>query len=164
MKKIKKYGISILLLFLCGNLSGADTIITDQKRSLPGYPVKLSYQPSAQENVIRFSTTVPKEMATMIVGTMTVTQSIFADGINYSSIPSNTAGGRKYMWLQIVDSDDFVHWDKFSVGISTNTSPYLTQKDALSPDNPIAYQGPVYLMGRSSFTVTGFIVFDRPVQ
>jgi hypothetical protein len=114
---------------------------------------------------VRFSTTVAANTNVVILSTMTLNNLVATSGISYSpSIASSTTttyGGRLYSTFQIVSATGNVHVDFDTVDISSTTSPYLTQGQWFSADDPLSHQGPVVLRGTTQFTVTGWIWFHR---
>jgi hypothetical protein len=122
-------------------------------------------------NMVRFTTTTSAAntvfcVSTMTVGSLTYSTTTYGGSFSPSAAlatsTSTTYGGRGYMTLQIVGAASNVSVDLNAVDISTNTSPYLTQGQWFSPDDPIVWQGSVCLMSPSTFTATGWMFFERP--
>jgi|SRR5688572_16877282 len=126
-------------------------------------PIRLNYEPKDNCYVVRFSTTLPSANTAVRIASTQTAQSInWASGINFSTSPTDTLGGRASMMFQIVNAAGKIHVDFTSADISTVTSPYVEQGDFFSPDNPDAYQGNVFVMGETTGVVSGWIKFDRP--
>ena len=118
--------------------------------------------------MVRFSTTVPANTATVILSTAAPRNLVVPSGINFSpSITSSTTvtyGGRAYTILQVTSGASNVHVDLNRVDISTNTSPFVTAGQWWSPDDPVAWQGEIVMKSTSQFSVTGWMWFEKPRQ
>ena len=117
---------------------------------------------------VRFTTTTASPNAIVcLVGTMTATNLVVLSthSVSYSpTITSSTTvtyGGRSYMMFQVVGGSRNVHVDYSHGNLSTTNSPYLTVGQWYSSDDPVAHQGPVFATSIATFTVTGWIWFDR---
>lgn len=139
----------------------------ENNRPVAGDAVKPRYWASDLKYVVRFSTTVPIGTAVQIVSTSTFMNLVVPTGIDYSpAIASSTTtltfGGRAYMTFQVLSGTHNVHIDFNTVDISTVSSPYLTVGQWWSPDDPVAWQGPVWVKTMAPAKITGWMWFDRP--
>lgn len=122
-----------------------------------------------QRNVVRFSTTTAAaSTAICVVSTHTAGNFLTVSGMNYlptqTSSTTVTGGGRGYVMFQIVDTPnatDRVAVDLWSAGLSVTSSPYLLEGQWWSPDDPVAWQGPVCLISATTFTVTGWYITEK---
>ena len=113
-------------------------------------------QPAAQSPIfiprdagfrVTFSTTIPKDTATVILGTHTAQNFAVPSGITFStgavtaaftSTTTTTFGGRLHFAFQVVSSTGKLH---VNIGRDASTSsPYYEQKDWVILDDPIAIQ------------------------
>lgn len=154
-------GFMVLGLLLVGG-----AVWAGDNRELYGDIVKPTYREIDSRYVVRFSTIIPANTTTMLVSTQTARSLGVAPGINYSptlvASTTVTMGGRIYMTFQVVDAVSNVHVDLNSGDTSTATSPYLTEGQWWSPDDPVAYQGAVYARSASTACLTGYIYFAKP--
>ena len=124
---------------------------------------------------VRFSTTIPANTATLLLGTHTFRNFTVPTGITFTtgtttanfdneSISTNvftTWGGRAYAAFQIVQTTDQVHVD-FDNNVSSVTSPYYTKGQWVILDDPFVIQEPIYVIGRASATLTGWFWTYKP--
>lgn len=119
-----------------------------------------------QRHVVRFTTTTTAgNQQVCLVSTHTAFSLTVPSDVGFSptqtSSTTYTWGGRAYMAFQVVSATSNVSLDFGTVNLSTATSPYLTQGQWFSPDDPVAWQGPVCLVSPSTFTVTGWYWMPR---
>lgn len=119
------------------------------------------------KNVVRFTTTtVSANTAVCLVSTHTAGNFVVPSAVSMAPVQTSsttvTFGGRAYMVFQVVSSTVNVSVDFDTVSLSTTTSPYLTQGQWWSPDDPVAWQGQVCLQAPGLFTVTGWYWGLRP--
>ena len=118
---------------------------------------------------VRFSSTTAAAntkfcVSTMTVGDLTYSTTTYRGSFSpeLGTSTTTTYGGRAYTSLQVISAASNVSFDFNVVDISTTSSPYLTQGQWFSPDDPVAWQGSFCLMSPSTFTVTGWMFFERP--
>jgi len=132
-----------------------------ENRAIGKDPVEIHGWESDSRFVVRFTTTTGTANGPVcVVSTHTAVSFIVPSTTSFSPSQSSsttyTWGGREYMSFQVVSAASNVSVDFGTVDLSTTTSPYLTQGQWFSPDDPVAWQGPVCFQSPSTFTVTGW--------
>lgn len=158
-------------------LMGSVGVMAQNNSGRPGNPVAPKYDPVDQRWLIKFSTTVPANTPTLIIGTMTANNFTLAPGIVYStgsatfglvsstgSQVASTFGGRQYLKLQVNNVGPTqtvaVDYTLFDLGVSSST--LLIDKQSWSPDEPVTWQGPLYMRSTGTFNVSGYIIMHQP--
>lgn len=140
----------------------------DSNRGVSRMDVADRFWPTDHRNLVYFSTTTTAvNTALCLVSTMTSVQlSTVSYGVSFTPVlvasTTVTYGGRAYMTFQVTGGTSNV-----SVGYASTVStgaenPYLTVGQWFSPDDPVAWQGQVWLISPSTFSVSGWLFFDRP--
>lgn len=115
--------------------------------------------------LVEFSTTVQANSTAMILSTMTFNNLTVPPDVAFT--PSLTAstittyGGRAYASMQVTSSAGNVY-----ISVSTNvptdgTKPFITQGTWFSLDDPISHQGPIFMKSSATFSVAGWIWFEK---
>ena len=161
-RTIRNLMLSLLTATIfCGYVLSADISTTKKPiRRGQSYTMNIS---KSENHVIWFSTTIVANVNTLLLGTMTVTGANFPDGVNFSTVPTHTMGGRVDAFFGVVESAGNIHWSKVD-GMTTSTSPYLAEGDGISFGSPVNYQGPVWIRGVTSATVAGYLMFEQPYK
>lgn len=140
----------------------------DSNRGVSRADVADRLWPADHRHIVYFTTTTTAQNSALcLVSTMTQVQlSTVSYGVSFtptlSASTTTTYGGRAYMSFQVTGGSSSV-----SVGYtsSVSTGPqsnYLTLGQWFSPDDPMAWQGELWLISPSTYTVSGWLLFDRP--
>lgn len=167
-----KRWLMVGLLVLMGGSCWAASQNNSPKVGTPAAPL---FEATDQRWVIRFSTVIPANQTSLVVGTMTAKEFVLApyvavstgsavNGITSSTM--TTFGGRRYVSLQVtgMGTTQRVAWDFSSVDTSTTTSNLLSNEQYWSPDDPVTWQGPLYFKSTGPVTITGQIWMMQPRQ
>lgn len=135
-------------------------------RDAPRLDVADRFSPMDNRWKVRVTTTTTAaNTAVCLVSSHTVINFVVPSSATFSpSVASSTTttyGGRNYFTFQVVRGASNVSVDFDTVDLSTTTSPFLTEGQWFSPDDPVAWQGMVCLMSPSTFTATGWYFTDK---
>ena len=140
----------------------------DSNRGVSRADVADRLWPADHRHIVYFTaTTTAQNSALCLVSTMTQVQlSTVSYGVSFtptlSASTTTTYGGRAYMAFQVTGGTSNVSVG-YASSISTGAaSPYLSLGQWFSPDDPVAWQGQVWLISPSTFSVSGWLFFDRP--
>lgn len=118
-------------------------------------------------NVVNFSTTTSAvNTALCLVSTMTSVQlSTVSYGVSFTPVlvasTTVTYGGRAYLTFQVTGGSSPVYVSYLSTVSTGTANPYISQGQWFSPDDPMAWQGQIWLISPSTFSVAGWLFFDR---
>ena len=120
---------------------------------------------------IKFSTTVPANVSTLIIGTMTANNFVLAAGINYStgstlsfsytSSTTVTMGGRAHFDFQCVSCPNKLFWDYSKEEVGITTSAYITDGQWWGRNDPEGWQGPVAVRSSGTAVIVGHIYMNK---
>jgi hypothetical protein len=142
----------------------------ENNRNIGTSPVTQVYRPVTDAYHIRASTVIAANVTTLLVGTMTATNFNLAWNINhstggaafnYTSSTTVTFGGRTRTNIYFANGASPLAIDYASTDLSTTTSRAITSGSSYSPDEPFAYQGPIYVRSNSTASVTVDLWFER---
>lgn len=118
--------------------------------------------------VVLFSTNITAGLDTVIAPDhwdMTSATITWPTLVNYSTKPATRNGGRLYMAFQAVATATNTPanlWWSLDAGVSTTTSPYLTNGQWWPPaDWPFVWQSTVTVKSTSAYTINGFIITEK---
>lgn len=169
---MKRWLMALGLVVLMGGRCWAGAQNNSAKVGTPAAPL---FESTDQRWVIRFSTVIPANQTSLVVGTMTAKEFVLVPQVAVSTggvsgvsalttSTMTTFGGRRYMSLQVqgMGTTQRVSWDFSANDISTTTSNSLSNEQYWSPDDPVAWQGPIYFKSTGPVTITGQIWMMQP--
>lgn len=155
-------------LMILGLFLVMGVVVWANNRGVPRQDVADRFFTADSRYKVRVTTTTSVGDATFCVSTMTAVNLSTTSAYGGTFTPSlsastaTTYGGRAYSVWQVYGSSSNVVVDLSSQDISTVTSQYLTSGQWWSPDDPMAWQGEICFKSVSTFSVTGFLYFDKP--